>query len=147
MVGPEDGPVENHCPRRFQTYFLISLAVSRRPNLDGGRALLAGGGRGQGGGGLDEGGGHLRRHRGGGARRAAAGGHVAHQPHAAVHPDVGVALGGHVEHLEAVVVEAGELALVGPLPVVPADRDGGLRVEDGQLPPWYGREEEEGSGC
>lgn len=113
--------------------------IRRRPYLDSWwRALLAGGGGGQCGGGLNEGGGHLRRHRGGGARRPSAGGHVAHQPHAAVHLDVGVALGGHVQHFEAVVVEAGELALVGPLPVVPADGDGGLGVEDCQLPAWRG---------
>lgn len=100
------------------------------------RALFAGCRGGERGGGLDEGGGHLRRHRGGGARRAPAGGHVAHQPHAAVHLDVDVALGGHVEDFEAVVVETGELALVGSLPVVPADGDSCLGVEDCQLPAW-----------
>lgn len=105
------------------------------PHLDSGRrALFAGGRRGERGGGLDEGGGHLRRRRRGGARRTPADGHVAHQPHAAVHPDVDVALGGHVEDLEAVVVEAGELALVRPLAVVSADGDSGLGVEDGELP-------------
>lgn len=116
-----------------------STQLANGPYLDSWwRALLAGGRGGQRGGGLNEGGGHLGRHRGGGARRAPAGGHVAHQPHAAVHLDVDVALGGHVEDLEAVVVEAGELALVGPLPVIAADGDGGLGVEDCQLPAWCG---------
>lgn len=102
------------------------------------RALLAGGCGGQCGGGLNEGGGHLGRHRGGGARCAPAGRHVAHQPNAAVHLDVDVAFGSHVENLEAIVVEAGQLALVRPLTVVPADGDGGLGVEDCQLPAWRG---------
>lgn len=100
------------------------------------RSLFPRGRRRQGGRGLNEGGGHLRRHGRGGARGAPAGRHVAHQPHAAGHLDVGVALGRHVEDLQAVIVEAGELALVGPLPVVSPDGDGGLGVEDCQLPSW-----------
>lgn len=111
------------------------------PYLDSGWwALFAGGCGRQGGGSLYKGGGHLWRYWGGGARRAPASGDVAHQPHAAVHLDVNVALGGHVEDFEAIVVEAGELALVGPLPVVSTDRDSGLGVEDRQLPAWRGRE-------
>lgn len=120
---------------------LSSSPINHQPYLNSGwRALFAGGRGGECGGGLDKGGGHLRRHRGGGARRAPADRHVAHQPHAAVHLDVNVALGGHVEDFEAVVVEAGELALVGSLPVVSADGDSGLGVEDCQLPAWRRRE-------
>lgn len=121
----------------------ISPHLSRQLLLylnSGWRALFPGGRGGQGGGGLDEGGGHLWRYRGGGACRAPTGGHVSHQPHAAVHLDVGVALGSHVEDFKAVVIEAGELALVGPLPVISSNGDSGLGVEDCQLPAWCGRE-------
>lgn len=100
------------------------------------RALFPGGGGRQGGGGLNKGGGHLWWHRCSGACRTPAGWHVAHQPHAAVHLNVGVPLGGHIENFEAIIVEAGELALVGPLPVIPANGDSGLGVEDCQLPAW-----------
>lgn len=85
-------------------------------------------GGGHGGGGLDEGGGHLRRH-GGGASRSGSG-DVAHQPHTAIDPDVGVALSGHIEHLQPVVVEPRELALKRPPAVSATDGDGGLCVED-----------------
>lgn len=104
--------------------------------------MLARGRGGQRGGGLDEGGGHLGRHRGGGACSPPAGRHVADQPHTAVHLDVDVTLCGHVENLEAVVIEPGQLALVGPLPVISADGDGGLGVEDCQLPACRGVENE-----
>lgn len=108
--------------------------------LNGGwRALLPRGGRRQSGGGLDEGCGHLRRHRSGGAGPAPTVWHITNQPHAAVHFDVGVALGCHVKDLQAVVVEPRELALVGPLPVISTNGDGGLGVEDCQLPAWIRR--------
>lgn len=103
-------------------------------------ALLASGRSGQGGGGLDKGGGHLRWHWGGCTCCASTGWHIAHQPHTAVHFDVGMAFGGHVEDFEAIVVKAGELALVGPLPVVSTNGDSGLGVEDCQLPAWCRRE-------
>lgn len=102
------------------------------------RPLLARGGGGQSGGGLDVGGGHLGRHGGRGAGAASARGHVAHQAHAAIYLDVAVALRSHVEHLQAIVVETRQLALVGPLAVIAADGDGGLGVEDGQLTTWSG---------
>lgn len=115
----------------------VNILVSSQPYLNGGwRALFAGGRGGECGGGLNKGGGHLRRHRGGGACRAPARWHVAHEPHAPVHFDVHVALGSHVEDLEAVVVETRELALIGPLPVISANGDRGLGVEDCQLPAW-----------
>lgn len=66
--------------------------------------MLSRGCGGHGGGGLDEGGGHLRGQRRGSGRSC--GGHFPHQAHAAIDSDVGVALGGHVEHFQAVVVEA-----------------------------------------
>ena len=105
--------------------------------------MFACGGGGHGGGGLDEGGGHLRGGGGGaagapGAPGAPGAGAVAHQAHAAVDLDVGVALGRQVEHLEAVVVEAGELALEGPGAVAAPEGHAGLGVEDGQLPPCGG---------
>lgn len=90
--------------------------------------MFSRGGGGHGGGGLDEGGGHLRGH-GRGAGRSGSG-NVAHKPHAAVDPDVRVALSGHVEHLQPVVVQARELALKRPPAVRATDRDGGLCVED-----------------
>lgn len=119
-----------------------SLSSSSRGSYLNGRwrPLFSGGCGGQGGGRLDESGGHLWRYGGGGACRTPARGHVAHQPHAAVHLDVGVALGGHVENLEPIVIKARELTLVGSLPVIAADRDSGLSVEDGQLPAWCRRE-------
>ena len=52
-----------------------------------------------------------------------------------------MALGGHVKDFETIVIKAGELALIGPLPVVPANGDGGLGVEDCQLPAWHRRRE------
>lgn len=122
----------------FNSSIRTYRGISHQPYLNSGwRALFAGGRGGECGGGLDKGGGHLRRHRSGGACRAPASRHVAHQPHAAIHLDVDVALGGHVEDFEAVVVETGELALVGSLPVVSANGDSGLGVEDCQLPAWH----------
>lgn len=102
------------------------------------RALFACSRGGERGGGLDECGGHLWRYRGGGARPAPAIRHVAHQPHAAVHLDVDVAFGCHVKDFETIVIQTGELALIGPLPVVPTDGDSCLGVEDCQLPAWHG---------
>lgn len=55
-----------------------------------------------------------------------------------------MAFGGHVEDFKAIVVEAGELALVGSLPVISADGDSGLGVEDCQLPAWGRKEGREG---
>lgn len=90
--------------------------------------MLAGGGGGHGGGGLNKGGGHLGG-LGGGASRPGHRGHVAYQSDTAVDLDVGVALGSHVEDLEAVVVEAGQLTLEGPTAVAATDGDCGLGVE------------------
>ena len=110
-----------------------------RPYLHGGRgAVFPGGGGGHGGGGLDEGGGHLGG-RGGGAPGAPGARPVAHQPHAAVDLHVDVALGRHVQHLQAVVVEAGELALERAAAVAAPDGHAGLRVEDGELPACRGQ--------
>lgn len=122
----------------------MSLQVSHQLLLylnSGRRALFPGGRGGQGGGGFDKGGGHLWRCRGGGACCTPTGWHVAHQPHAAVHLYIGMALSSHVEDFEAIVVEARKLALVGPFPVISTNGDSRLGVEDCQLPAWHRREE------
>lgn len=69
-----------------------------------------------------------------GLRGDRGGRHVADQPRAALHPDVRVPLGGHVEDAEPVVVEAGQLTLehaCASLASTHAHRR--LAVEDGQL--------------
>lgn len=101
------------------------------------RALFAGRRSGERCRGLDKCGGHLRRHRCGGARPTPAIWHIAHQPHAAVHLDVAMAFGSHVKDFETIVIKTGELALIGPLPVVPANGDRCLGVEDCQLSAWH----------
>ena len=61
----------------------------------------------RGGGDLHDGGGRFRAvGRGARLRRDGGGGRIADQSHAALDPDVGVPLHGHVEHLQAVIVEA-----------------------------------------
>lgn len=105
------------------------------------RALFAGSRSGECGCGLDKCGGHLWRHWSGGARPTPAVRHIAHQSHAAVHLDVDVAFGGHVKDFETIVIKTRELALVGPLPVVPANGDRCLGVEDCQLSAWHRRSE------
>lgn len=128
-------------PVIFQAREHTSLLVPHQPYLNSGWwALFTGGGGGKCCGGLDEGGRHLRWHWGGGACCTPTCWHITHKPHTAVHFNVGVTLGSHVEDFEAVIVETGELALVGSLPVVPADGDSGLGVEDCQLPAWRGME-------
>lgn len=74
--------------------------------------MLSSGSGGHGGGGLDEGSGHLRRESSGACRPC-----VPNQAHAAIDADVGVALGGHVEHLQAIVVQPRQLTLEGSLAV------------------------------
>lgn len=86
--------------------------------------MLSSGGGGHGGGGLDEGGGHLGWQGGG-----ACGPSVPNQAHATIDADVGVALGGHVEYLQAIVVQPRQLTLEGSLAVCATDRDGGLGVK------------------
>ena len=107
--------------------------------LPGGGLLDPSAGRGGGGGGdLRDGGGRLRAVGGGAGLRGDGGGRgVAHQAHAALDLDVGVALHRHVEDLEAVVVEAGQLALEGAAAILlhAADLNGGLAVEDSELAP------------
>lgn len=101
------------------------------------RLLDPAAGRRGGGGDLHDGRGRLRAvGRGAGLRRDG-GGRLAHQPHAALDADVGVTLGRHVEDLEAVVVEARELALEGStaVPLPATDLYCGLAVEDCELPP------------
>lgn len=105
------------------------------------RALFAGSRRGECGRGLDKCGGHLWRHWSGGACPTPAIRHIANQPHAAVHLDVDVAFGSHVKDFETIVIKTGELALVGPLPVVSANGDCCLGVEDCQLSAWHRRRE------
>lgn len=107
------------------------LGLSRRRLLDPSPGRRGGGGD------LHDGRGRLRAvGRGAGLRRDGSG-RLPHQPHAALDADVGVALGRHVEDLEAVVVEARELALKGSAPVaLPATNlYCGLAVEDCELPP------------
>lgn len=116
---------------------LHTSQVNQTSYLNGGRwALFSGSGGRQRCGGLDEGGGHLRWHGGGGARGAPAGGHVPHQPHAAINLDVGMTFSCHVENLQAVVIEPRKLALIRALAVIAAYRDGGLGVKNGQLTTW-----------
>lgn len=63
------------------------------------------------------------------------GGQVTNQTGAALHAHIGFALGSHVEHFEAVVVEARQLALKWPTaPFTTTDLYGSLAVEDGELP-------------
>lgn len=63
------------------------------------------------------------------------GGQVTNQTGAALHAHIGFTLGGHVEHFEAVVVEARQLALKWPTaPFATTDLYGSLAVEDGELP-------------
>lgn len=69
-------------------------------------ALLAGGGRGHGGGCLHDSGGHISQWGGGGGVSGEHRGHIAHQPQVSLDLDVGVALSGQFEHLQAVVVQA-----------------------------------------
>lgn len=100
----------------------------------GGRALFAGGGRGHGGGRLHDCGGHVGQRGGGGGVSGEHRGHVTHQPQVALGLDVGVALGRKFEHLQAIVVQARDLALeVAPLLSTTTNFDERLAVEDGQL--------------
>ena len=64
-------------------------------------------------------------------------GRVPHQPHAALDLNIGVTLRGHVEHLQAIIVEAWELALKRSTSVsLPASNlYSGLAVEDCKLSP------------
>lgn len=65
------------------------------------------------------------------------GGRIPDQPHAALDPNVGIPLCSHVEHFQAIIVEAWKLALKGSTPVsLPAPNlYSGLAVEDCKLPP------------
>lgn len=62
---------------------------------------------------------------------------IPHEPHAALDPNVWIPLGSHVEHLQAIIVEAWELALKRSTPVsLPAPNlYSSLAVEDCKLPP------------
>lgn len=93
--------------------------------------------RGGGGGDLHDGCGRLRAIGSGAGLRRDGGGRVPDKAHAALDPDVGVSLRSHVEHLQAVIVEAWELALKGPTPVPLPSSDlyRGLAVEDCELAP------------
>lgn len=67
-------------------------------------------------------------------RRDGGGRHVADQPRAALHLDVRMPLGGHVEDAEAVVVETRQLALEHACtPFASPNTHRCLAVEDGQL--------------
>ena len=104
--------------------------------LSGRRLLDSPAGR-RGGGDLHDGRGRLRAvGRGAGLRRDG-GGRIPHEPRAALDLNVRIPLGGHVEHLQAIIVEARELALKRSTPVsLPAPNlYGGLAVEDCKLPP------------
>lgn len=91
----------------------------------------------RGGGDLHDGGGGLRAVGSGAQLRRDGGGRLADQPHAALYLNVGVSLHSHVEHLQAIIVEARELALKGSTPIsLPAPNlYSGLAVEDCELPP------------
>lgn len=103
----------------------------------GRRALLASGGGGHGGGCLHDCGGHVGQRGGGGGVGGQHRGYVTHQPQVALGLDIGVALRCQLEHLQAVVVEARDLALeVASLLATSPDFDERLAVEDGQLATW-----------
>lgn len=97
--------------------------------------MLSCGGGGHHSGCLDESGRHLWRHPGGSGRTYYTG-HITYQPHTAINPDVLVALHSHVQNPQAVVVEAGQLALERPAAIATTNGNDCLRVENGQLPPW-----------
>lgn len=82
------------------------------------------------GGSLNESSGHLWRH-GRGPGRTCHTGHITYQPHTAINLDVRVALSGHVQHLEAIVIKAGQLTLKGPAAITTTNRDCCLGVENG----------------
>lgn len=103
----------------------------------GRRALLASSGGGHGGGCLHDCGGHVGQRGGGGGVGGQHRGYVTHQPQVALGLDIGVALRCQFEHLQAVVVEARDLALeVASLLATSPDFDERLAVEDGQLATW-----------
>ena len=91
----------------------------------------------RGGGDLHDGRGRLRAIGCGARLRRDRGGRVPHKPHTALDLNVGITLRSHVENLQAIIVEARELALKRSTPVsLPAPNlYSGLAVEDCKLPP------------
>lgn len=100
----------------------------------GGRALFACGGGCHGSGGLHDGGGHICERGGGRGVSGHDRWYVSHQTQVSVHLYVRVALGGQLQHLQAVIIQTRDLTLKMTTLLATAHFNERLAVEDGQLP-------------